>query len=103
MAVGLNISFARYLHLLLFTFGLAGATISFTLGTLTCSRPPQRPAQYADQRLSVFALDASSSLPPSVRPITAWEFPPPVKNPLAPHPDDPPPAYEAVVIETAHL
>lgn len=75
--------------------GVVGATISFVLATLACSRPngDEARAHYP----SIYTVHNGPDVTAGVRPITAWEFPPPSKEPLPGDtfdPQEPPPPYE---------
>lgn len=97
---GYDIQLGRTLHLLLLVSGVIGATTSFVLSTLACSRP-NREASGIRPRLSSIFVVGGDHLPTGGRPITAWEFPPPTKDTeLAntpgieeQYPDEPPPPY----------
>ncbi|KAK4017419.1 uncharacterized protein LOC116924932 [Daphnia magna] len=97
---GYDIGLGRTLHLLLLLAGVIGATTSFVLSTLACSRP-NREAERSRPRLSSIFVIGGDHLPTGGRPITAWEFPPPVKDhDLArsagveeQYPEEPPPPY----------
>ena len=85
--------------------GVIGSTTSFVLSTLACSRPSGEVSSSRSRpRLSsIFAISGGSDhVPSGVRPITAWEFPPPNKDveniANTPgieenYPDEPPPPY----------
>ena len=90
----------RTLHLLLLLAGVIGATTSFVLATLACSRPTRE--EGGRPRLSsIFAISGSDHVPGGGRPITAWEFPPPTKDVQlatstgaeSEYPNEPPPPY----------
>ncbi len=80
--------------------GVIGATTSFVLSTLACSRPNGEAARSRPRLSSIFAI-SGGDVPTGGRPITAWEFPPPIKDvELArtpgieeQYPDEPPPSY----------
>lgn len=104
---GYDIGLGRTLHLLLLVAGVIGATTSFVLSTLACSRPnnPSASGRNRPRLSSIFAISGSGDQMPSGncnRPITAWEYPPPNKDvELAAtagieeqYPDEPPPPYE---------
>lgn len=81
--------------------GVIGATTSFVLSTLACSRPNSETERNRPRLSSIFAISGNDHLPTGGRPITAWEFPPPTKDvELATtpgieeqYPDEPPPPY----------
>ncbi|XP_046639920.1 uncharacterized protein LOC124321055 [Daphnia pulicaria] len=97
---GYDIQLGRTLHLLLLVSGVIGATTSFVLSTLACSRPNRESAGIRPRLSSIFVV-GGDNLPTGGRPITAWEFPPPTKDTeLAntpgieeQYPDEPPPPY----------
>nr|CAH0105882.1 unnamed protein product [Daphnia galeata] len=97
---GYDIGLGRTLHLLLLFAGVIGATTSFVLSTLACSRP-NREVTRSRPRLSSIFVVGGDHIPTGGRPITAWEFPPPTKDAeLAStpgieekYPDEPPPPY----------
>ena len=92
--------------MLLMILAMIAAMQSFALASMVSISPAD--PHLEQERPSVFLVAAGDRVMPG-RPISPWEFPPPVKQ-LPPPPDDdqddPPPPYEpsvATTTTTTHL